>query len=308
MKRFLAGAALTTAAAGVACGVWGFAIEPHLFTVRRFTLPVLPAGARPLRILHVSDLHLVATQRHKMRWVRALADLEPDLVVNTGDNMAGEVLPELLDTYGSLLDVPGIFVLGSNDVYAPQAKNPAKYLRRPSTVLHSETRATLPTREMVEAFEARNWTLLDNRTHELEIAGVRIGVVGLGDAHMDHARTAETDMRFPANSDLKIGITHSPYTRVLDALTDSGSDVVFAGHTHGGQLRIPFWGAPVTNCDLPHDRARGMFAYESSQGLSSMVEISAGLGFSPYAPVRFASPPEVSLIDVLPGEPSHPNS
>ena len=82
-----------SAAAGVlAVGAGGLAyaslVERNAFTLRRFSVPVLPPGAAPLRVLHLSDLHLMPGQTRKIEWVRRLAALEPDLVVNTGDNLA----------------------------------------------------------------------------------------------------------------------------------------------------------------------------------------------------------------------------
>ncbi|WP_349827133.1 metallophosphoesterase [Brevibacterium litoralis] len=288
-----------TALAGLGCLTWAAAVEPHLFTVRRREHAVLPAGATPLRVLHLSDLHLTSWQHHKMNWVHALADLEPDLVVNTGDNLGGDVLGHVVETYGRLLDVPGVFVLGSNDLHAPVFKNPARYLRGPSEVEddHAGTGPDLPTAEMVEAFERRAWHFLDNRDARITLGGTTLDFSGLGDHHMDAAHVAETHPSFPDDATVRIGVTHSPYTAVLDAFAEAGADLVFAGHTHGGQLRIPFWGAPVTNCDLPHDRARGTFDHRGTA-----VEVSAGLGFSPFAPVRFACRPEVTLVTLVPRE------
>jgi predicted MPP superfamily phosphohydrolase len=108
-------------------------IEVRSFTIREVEIPCLPPGARPIRVLHVSDLHLTPSQGRKRAWLRSLARLEPDLVVNTGDNLAHlDALPALLDALGPLLDVPGAFVFGSNDYYAPSFKNPARYFTGPS--------------------------------------------------------------------------------------------------------------------------------------------------------------------------------
>lgn len=283
------------AAAGALGAVWALGIEPHLFRVRRHRLPILPAGAAPVRVLHLSDLHLVPWQRHKMRWVRGLAALEPDLVVNTGDNLSAPIVPAVVDTYGALLDVPGVFVLGSNDFFAPQAKNPARYLTGPSEFEEERPPQPLPTRELVEAFTARNWQLLDNRDAELTVNGVRFSFSGLGDAHMDRDRITADHPAFDPAAAVRLGVTHAPYLRTLDAFARAGADLVLAGHTHGGQLRIPFWGAPVTNCDLDRTRARGVFEHRGA-----MVHVSAGLGFSPFAPARFSCPPEVSLLELVP--------
>lgn len=270
-------------------------VEPHLFRIRRHRLAVLPAGSVPLRVLHLSDLHLAPWQRHKMRWVRGLAALEPDLVVNTGDNLSAPIVPAVVDTYGELLDVPGVFVLGSNDFFAPQAKNPARYLLGPSEIEDEQPPQPLPTRELVEALSSRGWSLLDNRNAALTVNGVRLSLSGLGDAHMDRDGITADHPAFDPAADLRIGVTHAPYLRTLDAFARAGADLVCAGHTHGGQLRIPFWGAPVTNCDLDRTRARGVFDH-----LGVPVHVSAGLGFSPFAPARFACPPEVTLLELVP--------
>ena len=79
-----------TAAAGSAALAIGYAavIEPNAFVVREVTMPVLTPGSTPLRVLHLSDIHMRPTQRHKQAWLRELARWEPDLVVNTGDNLS----------------------------------------------------------------------------------------------------------------------------------------------------------------------------------------------------------------------------
>lgn len=315
-KRALAAAAVALpAAAGISAGIWGAAIEPHLFAIRRYTLPVLPAGHESIRVLHVSDLHLAPWQKHRAAWVRALTRLEPDVVVNTGDNLSADIVEQVLDVFEGLLAVPGVFVLGSNDFFSPKAKNPAGYLRSNSSVRH-RTEPDLDVDALIRGFEAGprtgerggtrtgerpagGWTFLDNAEVTLDIRGTRIDLCGLGDAHIDRDRIRSDEARefprFGTEADLRIGVTHAPYSRTLEAFASAGADLIMTGHTHGGQIRVPFWGAPVTNCDLDRTRARGVFPYRRS-----LVEISAGLGFSPYSPVRFACRPEVSLLTLVP--------
>lgn len=319
-KRALFAGALAVPAAA---GIWGAVIEPHLFTVRRHTLPILPAGAQSIRMLHVSDLHLAPWQKHRAAWVKALTRLEPDVVVNTGDNLSADIVPTVLDVFDGLLDVPGVFVLGSNDFFSPKAKNPATYLRSPSEVKH-RTEPDLDVKALIRGFEARDetvsevstgdtpsstrgWHFLDNAEATLTIRGTGIDFCGLGDSHIDRDRIQPSDgqgrgpdafdyPRFDSEAGVKVGVTHAPYSRTLEAFTSAGADLIMTGHTHGGQIRVPFWGAPVTNCDLDRTRARGLFPYRKS-----LVEISAGLGFSPFSPVRFACRPEVSLLTLVPG-------
>lgn len=302
-KRALIAGAL---AAPAAAGLWGAGIEPHLFAVRRHTLPLLPAGAQPIRLLHVSDLHLAPWQKHRAAWVKGLNRLQPDLIVNTGDNLSADIVDQVLDVFDELLDVPGVFVLGSNDFFSPQAKNPAKYLRSPSQVKH-RTEPDLDVKALIRGFAGtlaaggrRGWHQIDNAEASLRIKGTRIDFCGLGDAHIDQDRIRSSSdgveyPKFAAEAGLKVGVTHAPYSRTLEAFASAGADLIMTGHTHGGQIRVPFWGAPVTNCDLDRTRARGVFAYRKS-----VVEISAGLGFSPYSPVRFSCRPEVSLLTLVP--------
>ncbi len=118
---------VAAAAAGLA---YASVYEVRAFTLREVTVPVLPVGSTPLRILHLSDTHMTPGQRKKQRWLRGLAELNPDLVINTGDNIAHlDAVPSVVEAYGDLLDIPGAFVFGSNDYFSPRATNPFRYLR-----------------------------------------------------------------------------------------------------------------------------------------------------------------------------------
>lgn len=267
-------------------------------------MPALPAGQRALRILHLADLHLTPDQDDKIAWVRSLAELEPDLVVNTGDNWAHtEAKPALLHALEPLLAIPGAFVLGSNDYSAPRPKNPARYLlpdpRSPQRPL-----VRLPVDELVAAFTAAGWRDLTNRRDSTLADGRRVSLVGVDDAHLD--RDAFPQGTSPHDVDLRLGVTHAPYRRVLDQMHSDGVDLVLAGHTHGGQLCVPGWGALVTNCDLDTRRAKGLHGWPGARPdapggeTSTWLHVSAGLGTSPYAPVRFACRPEASLLTLVP--------
>lgn len=293
-----------------------------MFTLRRHTVPVLPRGSRPLRLLHLSDLHLVPSQRHKIAWVRDLARYEPDLVVTTGDNMAHpQALPGVLEAYAPFLDLPGAFVLGSNDYYAPRPKNPARYLLPDART--ELDHSPLPADELVAAFTTAGWMDLTNRRDRVEVAGTEVTLVGVDDPHLDRDRFPAREPRpadgaggaggadgaTPADDALHLGVSHAPYTRVLDAMHRDGCDLVLAGHTHGGQLCVPFYGALVTNSDLDRSRASGLHGWPGprpdaagGEG-STWLNVSAGLGTSPFAPVRFACRPEASLLTLVAREP-----
>jgi len=286
----LAGAALTSYA------VW----EARAFTLRSVTLPVLPAGAAPLRVLHLSDLHVTPRQSRKRAWIRSLAALEPDLVVNTGDNLAHlDALPALVEALGPLLDVPGVFVLGSNDYFAPTLRNPVNYLR-PDDGRRNIHSAKLPWRAMCEAFEAAGWVDLSNTRATTRVRDLAIAWAGVDDPHLQYDDLAAVGGPADASADLRVGVAHAPYLRVLDQLAADGYDAIFAGHTHGGQVCLPLYGALVTNCDLEPARAKGLHRHpaDSRPGDpgSSWLHVSAGLGTSPYAPIRVACRPEATLL------------
>ncbi|MEL4358330.1 MULTISPECIES: metallophosphoesterase [unclassified Luteococcus] len=300
--RPLAGAVAGTVAAGSAAlgyGLW----EARQFTLQRVAVPVLPPGQEPIRVLHLSDIHLLPRQRSKLEWISKLAELRPDLVVNTGDNFCSpDAIEPLLAAWGGLLDVPGVFVFGSNDYTMPGFKNPAKYLAGPSQV-HEHSKPALPFDDLRAAMTSRGWADLNQRRAGLEVAGRRIAFRGTDDAHL--GRDDYSEVAGPAldGFDLNVAVTHAPYLRLLDAMTADGMDLIFAGHTHGGQVCLPFKGALVTNCDLDTERVKGVSTHavtgEDGVEHSSWLHVSAGLGSSPFAPYRIACRPEATLLTLV---------
>lgn len=286
--------AIGAVAAGVGGIGYAAGIERRLWALREATLPVLADGARPLRVLHLSDVHMTPGQLAKQRWIAGLDALEPDLVVNTGDNLAHQQsVPAVLRAYGPLLRRPGVFVFGSNDYYAPRPKNPARYLVPGKRRIHGKA---LPWRDLRAAMTEHGWLDLTHTRRALTVNGVRVQFAGVDDPHLRRDRYERISGPSDAGADLRLGVSHSPEPRVLDAFAGDGYDLVLAGHTHGGQLRLPFYGAIVTNCELDRSRARGA----SRWGAHTWLHVSAGLGTSPYAPVRFACRPEASLLTLVP--------
>lgn len=295
------------AIAGLGTLAYSAGIEVRNFVVRRVEVPVLPVGHRPLTVLHVSDLHLTPSQGVKRRWLRSLADLEPDLVVNTGDNLAHEdSVGPLVEGLGPLLDLPGVFVFGSNDYFAPCLRNPLLYLL-PDDGTRNTSTAKLPWRDLRAAFERSGWTDLSNTSARLEVGGTSFAFTGVDDPHLEYDDLDAVAGPAPADVDLRVGVAHAPYLRVLDQYARDGYDITFAGHTHGGQVCLPFKGAIVTNCDLDTGRAKGLHRHpaDSRPGErgSSWLHVSAGAGTSPYAPVRLCCRPEATLLTLLPEAP-----
>lgn len=293
---------LVGAAAAAATGVVALAYarwEAQRFTLRHATIVALQPGQAPVSILHLSDLHLVPGQFDKQAWVRSLRGLQPDAVIATGDFMSHEdAVPHVLDTLDPLFDLPGAFVLGSNDYYAPRMVNPAKYFAGPSQL--EPSRPMLPWADLVDGLVDGGWAHLDNSRARLSISGLDVDLRGVDDPHISRDRYFDIAGPFDEAADLRLGVTHAPYLRVLDGMAADGADLVLAGHTHGGQLRIPGIGALVTNCDIDRARARGLSSHRAlGSRHSAALHVSAGLGTSPFAPYRFACPPEATLLTLV---------
>jgi uncharacterized protein len=287
---------LGVGAIGAGCLAYAGLYEVNAFRLRRVTVPVLPPGARPIRVLHVSDVHMTPYARARQRWLSTLGALEPDLVINTGDNLAHEeAVPYVLGSFDRLLDRPGVYVWGANDYYAPKFKNPLRYLKGPSRTDRLPERP-LPWQDLGRGFKEAGWIDLTHTRALLEIKGVRLGFRGTDDGHIDQDRYAEVAGPIDHDEiDVAIGVTHAPYRRLIDAMAYDGHDLIIAGHTHGGQVCVPFYGALVTNCDLDTRRAKGLSKH-SAGGRTAWLNVSAGVGTSPYAPIRFACPPEATLL------------
>ena len=297
------------AAAGGAALAWGTLVEPRLFALRRYELPVLAPGTPALRVLQVSDIHMVPGQRAKREWIRSLAALEPDLVVNTGDNLSHvDAVPVVLETLAPLLERPGVFVMGSNDYYAPTPKNPARYLTSDYAAA-PRGRVELPTEQLRAGMAGAGWLDLDNAREAITVQGQRLDLVGVDDPHIERDDYGSVSAPADAEAALTVGVTHAPYQRVLDAMSADGARLLIAGHTHGGQLCVPGFGALVTNCDLDRRRAKGVSRWWTGAGSgrqqpadAAWLHVSAGLGASRFAPVRFACRPEATLLTLVAGD------
>jgi hypothetical protein len=266
MSALIRTAAGVGALGGLALGYGGL-IERNLFTLRRFAAPVLDPGTPALRVLHLSDLHLRTPQRRKQAWIRKLAELEPDFVVNTGDTSSDpDGIPAIMAALGPLFDFPGAFVPGNNDYYAPAPKNPARYFM-PHRQGSYTRRRMMPWDELAASMASRGWLDLTHVRREVTVNGVKVALAGTDDP--------------PA---------------LLASFAEDGYDLVLAGHTHGGQIRVPFGPAIVTNCGIDIHRARWLHRWDEHMWFN----VCAGLGTNPYMPVRIGCRPEAVLLTLLP--------
>jgi len=296
----LTGAGVVAGAGLTAYAAW----EARQYTLRRVEVPLLPAGARPVKVLHLSDIHMTPGQRRKQEWLNGLALLRPDLVVDTGDNLAHrDSVPVVTDALGPLLDVPGVFVFGSNDYFEPRLRNPFGYLLPDNGKRHTDV-PKLPWPDLRDAFTAVGWTDLTNRRATVKVGDLTFAFAGVDDPHLGYDRLDDVAGPADAHADVRLGVAHAPYLRVLDRFAADGYDAVLAGHTHGGQVCLPGVGALTTNCDLEPARAKGLHRHPAGSHPgdpgSSWLHVSAGIGTSPYARIRVACRPEATLLTLTP--------
>ena len=307
LKRIASRTATVGAVSGAALASYA-AWEARQYTLRHVEVPVLPAGHEPLRVLHVSDLHMTPGQRKKQEWVAALANLEPDLVIDTGDNLAHrDAVGPVLDSLSGLLRVPGAYVLGSNDYFDPGMRNPFAYLLPDDGTRHTN-RPQLPWPDLKAGLDEAGWLDLSNGFGSLTVKGTRIAFVGVDDPHLAYDDLDRVAGPADATADVRLAVVHAPYLRVLDAFARDGYDAIIAGHTHGGQVCLPTLDgrgrALTTNCDLEPARAKGLHRHpaDSRPGDpgSSWLHVSAGLGANPYVRLRLACRPEATLMTFVP--------
>ena len=281
-------------AAGLGAAAWGYS-ELTKFELKEYTLPLLPKGTlrgKPeFRLLHLSDLHMIPGQETKIAWVSALDALEPDLVVNTGDNLSDQqAVPDTLRALGPLLARPGLFVFGTNDYWAPQPVNPFKYLlgkkREPSYV-------DLPWRGMRAAFLEHGWRDANQARHEFKVGNVRLAAAGVDDPHHDLDDYSEIAGAPNEDADLSLALLHAPEPRVLEKFAADGYQLSLSGHTHGGQICLPGSRALVTNCGIDRDRVQGLHDFGPMK-----MHVSNGLGTSKFAPVRIFCRPSATLLKI----------
>lgn len=312
MSQARGGGPFGVVAAGAILGAgvtaWGAVVERRRFSIRWETVPVLPPGSRDLVVLHLSDIHMAPWQSDKQQWLRDLSLVEPDFIVNTGDNLghatANAAVEYALEPFRG---IPGAFVNGSNDHFGPAPRNPFRYFTGPSRHSPGDDPVELDVDRQTTFFESLGWLDLNNAARAIEVKGSRLELFGTADAHrgwdrldllpnlVDELRESVPWPDEPGPDPVTIGVTHAPYRRVLNSFVTQGADVIFAGHTHGGQVAVPGVGALVTNSDLPRAYASGLHRWQNRTHWS-WLNVSAGIGTSIYAPVRFAVRPEAVVV------------
>jgi uncharacterized protein len=235
------------------------------------------AGTHSLRILQISDLHVEYTTRRELELVKQVRDLEPDIIVLTGDylnlsNLADAQSLEDVRSLLSQLDAPG-------GVYAVNG----------SVDDAAHMQAIFAGLDQI--------TVLDDRAISLHYEGWDLYLVGVTDsitaADKGDLRSLMSQAPPTASSLL---LYHTP--DLIQSAAQYGVDFYLAGHTHGGQVRLPFYGAIITFSDFGKQYEQGLYHLASTT-----LYVSRGIGMEgSFAPrMRFLCPPELVLLELVGG-------
>lgn len=315
-------------------------------------------------VAQIADLHAHAGSQWLATWVQsALEEIRPDFVLNTGDNFStshGLQWLSRIFTDEAIRWRPGAFVFGSNDYYSAQMHFPGNYLlvhwlntlgaskladaMEPTIKMDKD----LPFHALEALMENNGWVDLRNESAIIDVPmrrqasccatvptgqgrpQIRVALVGVDDPHIDRDRMPAIPDGWD-KVDIKIGVTHAPYARVVDQMTRMGVDIIIAGHTHGGQIRIPGYGALVNNCDIPLQFSSGLHRWrvgtvaepvarkhtgardihqptvpakdmspaslpDDDKPAETWLYVSQGLGTNVYTPIRIACRPTLDVI------------
>lgn len=275
--------------AGLVCVLYGVVVERTWFRLRRHRLHILPVdGPTSLTVLHLSDLHVLRRDPKKTRFLAGLP--KADVTVVTGDFLAE---PEAVETAVAAVGptkgrLASWFVLGSNDYFAPRPLNYLAYFRR-----RRPRRLSFRGRpeDLRAQLLADGWRDLSNVREPVALDGLPVELLGLDDAHIRLQDLRVAPRTLPDR--FGFAVMHSPDSAPEAAAL--GYDLLVAGHTHGGQVRLPFIGALVTNCTMPRRLVDGL-----AQMGSAVLHTSPGLGTSKYAPFRFWCRPEATILELRP--------
>jgi len=248
----------------IACGLDATLVEPYAVGLKQHEITAHVDA--PLTVLHLSDLHTSGLGRRERRVLELAGQARPDLVVVTGDVVDGgdlEPARGVLDGLRALRPPLGIFVVRGNwENWKPPPGEREFYQSVGVTLLINEGRLVRPD----------------------------IWLAGLDDPMSGFADLALAQRGAPTGA-LRIVLFHSPS---LFEAKSADIDLAFAGHTHGGQVRLPFVGAVWT----PPGSGRFVEGWYTSG--SSRMLVSRGVGTS-ILPVRFFCAPEIESVRIVPG-------
>ncbi|MBS4760296.1 MAG: metallophosphoesterase [Clostridium sp.] len=249
--------------------LWGFYIEPDMLTVKEYKISSPDFSGQNLRIVFASDFHLKKNQEKQARKITDKINSEnPDIIILGGDFVKGDcpeksMLPEHVAKELSNLKAP-------NGVYAVTGNHDSWYDEK----------------RIISALEEKNISVLNNKNKKLELNGKTFYLAGIEDLTTGKPNL---DKAFQNTSDPVIFVSHSPDVFPKNPYKPF---LTLSGHTHGGQIRLPFFGALVVPSKYGNKYAQGKF----EKGSQNLI-VTKGLGTS-ILPFRFNCPPEIVVVEI----------
>lgn len=264
----------------LACEIQGLYIEPFRLTTSTIEVDG-PAffAERPLRIVQISDLHVERSTRREHAILAEVARLEPDMIVLTGDylNLSythDEIAQRDAHAFLAQLHAPyGIYAISDNFVDPPDS--------------------------VAKIFDGLDINVLYDKVVPLSIGDADLTLIGFerGQSEQrtkDHEVLTRLMAEVPSDA-FTLLLYHSP--DLIESAAAEGIDLYLAGHTHGGQIRLPFYGAIITSSVYGKRYEMGRY----TEGETTLY-VSRGLGMegSVMPRVRFLCPPEIVVVDIAP--------
>jgi len=282
-RKYIRNFGLIGLAVAALCLIYGFFIEPKTLAVRHVTVKSAAWQGAPLKIALIADIHIGGKHVSAARVERLTAKINaesPDIILLAGDYVNGH-LPrhKHSDEFNTTIE-QGVGYLGALDAplgtYAVMGNHDAWY--------DNET--------LSQWIETANITILENQNRDIMHKGRTFCLAGLSD--YDTGTDDRTGVTTCADGQSRLVFMHSPDSLKL---LPSGIALALAGHTHGGQINIPFLGRRVTATKIGHKYAYGLKQYGKFP-----VFITAGVGTSVLS-ARFRAPPEIVIITLTAEKP-----
>ena len=266
-------------------------VEPRWFKIKRIRAQSKKKISRPITILHLSDTHFSGKKSYKDKFFERLSkEVEPDLIFITGDIIdCNEGIDQAAIALGSLRARVGKFaVLGNHDYYDYHFFDNFNYhiwgVRE--SIRHNDVK------RFAGALEASGVLVLRDQNRKIDLNGTSVSIIGTDDP-VTRRVNFEKALNGVSDDSFNILLTH-----VVDCIVKMprvSMDLVFSGHTHGGQIRFPFFGGMMFGFEMPRKYLEGIHPWNNA-----ILCVSRGIGASRTATLRFCCRPEAILIEVYP--------
>jgi len=291
----LAAVILIVLAAVFSLAVYSIYVEPRMFRTVKARMCARNDLGHRLEILHISDLHFRKGDEAKLRFLQGLRKIPVDLVFVTGDMIEGDSgIDFCIETLGGYSPRIGVFaVFGAHDRWYSPLPNVVLdlgvggYHEGPPNDFERLRRGLADAGVVCLENESRRVALPES--HSDGKSGVKeLWIVGIDDMFVGRDDLDAALAGVP-NDAFRILLTHT--VESPEELAARGFDAVFAGHSHGGQVRLPLLGPIMTRSGLKRKHASGVFEVERTP-----FHINNGIGAGEWTPFRFMCPPEATLI------------